>query len=327
MGLRLGLASRLGEDHFSSHQIAFEGGAHQVLVGPAAATKLARGELGGGVARRDHQGLGGHHLIHEAELLGLLGPHVATGQDDVEGLAQSDQAWEPRDAAPAREQSEHDLGKGQDGLGRARRYAPVAGQRDLEATTQACAVDGAYDGLGCPRHPIEQGVASLGKGLDLAPVGRLGEGLDIRTGDEVVALARDENRGDHVRSGFDGVEHALDLVEHLGRERVDRTVGVVDGDDGESWAATRLVNAQLEHGAGDISENGFLRNPPRDPRTENRRLRFPAAVPTPLSAPAHALRAHWHASASASQPGGEGKNRPRPIHPMQFGDCRSWKLH
>ena len=65
--------------------------------------------FGDGV-RLVEQRVGGHHPRHQAGALGLLGVHVAAGQDQVHRLGLADGAGQPLGAAHARQHAELDLG-------------------------------------------------------------------------------------------------------------------------------------------------------------------------------------------------------------------------
>ena len=107
------------------------------------------------------------------------------------------------------------------GLPVTRSHPVVGSQRELEATSEAGAVDTHHDGLGEGSDVVEHRLSAANERLSLL-LGLKGyELLDIGTGDEDVGLGRDHRQGAHVTIRAKGRERLLELALHGGRELVD----------------------------------------------------------------------------------------------------------
>jgi hypothetical protein len=116
---------------------------------------LAGGERPGALHRHVDQDRLGHHLVHQAELPGLRRADGLAGQNEIERRLGADEPRQPLRATRAGEEPELHLGEPELGTGSVRRDAPAAGQRPLQSTPEAGAMDGRDDGLGKEGQSIE----------------------------------------------------------------------------------------------------------------------------------------------------------------------------
>ena len=101
-------------------------------TGPAA-------QLGRPRERRVEDVVGRHDPVHQPDRQRLLGPDLATGEDELLGPGRPDQAGQALGAAAAGDHAEQDLGQPEAGVLGA--DTEVAGQRQLQTTAQGVPVD------------------------------------------------------------------------------------------------------------------------------------------------------------------------------------------
>lgn len=126
--------------------------------------------------------------VDQTDLRADAGSDGCTGNHHRQGLPYADEAWQALRAAGARQDAERDFRETQ--LRSARRDAPVAAQRKLQAASERKAMNGRHDRL----------VERLDQGGDVGGIASVGErarcGLklaDVGPGTEGTALSRDDD--------------------------------------------------------------------------------------------------------------------------------------
>ena len=174
--------------------------------------RCAPGELGGERdGREQHLGVG-YDPVHEPEGEGLVGVHLATGQDQVLRPRRTDEARQALGPAAAGDNPEQHFGLPE--LGALTADAKVAGEGELEAPAQRVAVDRRD---GDPRQGGQRAKCRMEVGGDLVGLDRAELG-DIGPGREDALTAGDDDRAGRV--GGQVLDHGAELVEHLGRQGV-----------------------------------------------------------------------------------------------------------
>jgi hypothetical protein len=194
-------------------------------------TRLGSDPLLGG---RDELHPGGHQLVDQAHLQGLLRPDPLALQQQLQQRV--DDAEHPHgssDAAGAGQQTELDLREAELDLGVVEGDTVVAGQADLQAAAEGGAVDGGHDRLAEHLQPAQDGLVLTHPDGDLLGVVGLGglEIVEVATGEERLLGRRDHHAGDLVALGLEPVDGCLDRLAVGGVHRVRRLVGVVEGQD------------------------------------------------------------------------------------------------
>ena len=147
----------LGEQQASAERVALQRGAGDGLARRAVAphgvlaTEVRLRMLDGDVDQDGDR----HHLVDQAELLGLRRPDRLPAEDDVQRFLDADEPWQSLRAASAWHEPELHLGQPELRARRVGGDASAAGQRPLQSTAQAGAVDGGDDRLLERREPVE----------------------------------------------------------------------------------------------------------------------------------------------------------------------------
>ena len=176
------------------------------------------GDRGSDLQSLVHELLGRHDVVDEADLLGLVGVHQASGQQHVHGGLARNVAGHADQAAGGGDQA--DLGLGQAEAGMLGSHDDVAGDGDLHAAAGSNAVDGADRRLRA-QTVGDAAEAVIGDGHALAAAGQLGEVLASAEG--LLAGAGDHDDADAlillrlVHDVFHGGRgHCIDSVALLG---------------------------------------------------------------------------------------------------------------
>ncbi len=194
------------------------------------AAPLTGGDFPGPASRDVDENGGMDHLVHQADLEGFPRANVAAGEDHVERRLQPDGAGQALGAAGAGKEPELDLGHREHGLRMIGRDAPGAGQRRLQAATQAPTMDGCHHREAQPLEALEQGMADPARGLRVSRAAPLEKLLDVGAGDEGVLFSRDEHRSADRDVRLETIEQRGELVAHTARDDVHRRARGVEGD-------------------------------------------------------------------------------------------------
>jgi hypothetical protein len=174
-----------------------------------------------------------HHLVDQAQAQRPAGPLGFSGQNHVQRGTGPDQARKSLAPTGTRDQTQLDLGQPQLGLGMIGGNPVMTGERQLETTAEAGAVNGGDDRLVEGLDPADRLLALEAQPLGGVLVGQPGELLDIGAGDEVVGLTRDEHHCPDSGIIPEGDEHGFQLDSNRRGELVDRLAREVEGDDGD----------------------------------------------------------------------------------------------
>src|SRR5207253_1928509 len=121
-----------------------------------------------------------------------LRPHVASGENHVEGCLQSHPAPQALRAAHARNDPKLHFGQREDGLRVIGAHAIAACERDLESATETRAVDRGDKWCPQPLEAVQQILAETAYALRVGRHSELRELFDVRAGDETVGLSRNQ---------------------------------------------------------------------------------------------------------------------------------------
>ena len=171
-------------------------------------------------------------LVHDPHPERLLGGFDLAGEDDVECRARADQPGQSLAATGAGQDAELHFGETELGLGVVGRDAVVARERELEPASETRAMDPHGDGLGEARHAVEQLLPVGGEPLGFGRSGEADELLDVRAGDEIVALTREEGDPLHGAVALERREGREHVVLHGAGDLVDGLALEIERDDG-----------------------------------------------------------------------------------------------
>src|SRR5262249_9534605 len=125
--------------------------------------------------------VGWHHSLHDADAESLGGRNARGGEDQLQRLAATDQTRQPLRSPAARDDGEVHLGETEARV--LARDPDVAGERQLEAATEAVAADGRDNWLPAAIHGLPE-VQALARFAELRGRARLHELADVRAGGE-----------------------------------------------------------------------------------------------------------------------------------------------
>src|SRR5205823_14694116 len=170
----------------------------QPLGAPLCASLRARARPCAELARALHGDVAENRrmydLVDEPHLHCLTRPDIAAAENHVERARQTDEARQSLRAASAGNQSKLNLRQAEDGLWMLGRDAPRTGERGLQATAEARAVDCGNDGHAQSLEPGQHFLTRVTRLLGFFCSFELEKLLDVRASDEVVGLTRDEHR-------------------------------------------------------------------------------------------------------------------------------------
>ena len=244
------LLARRTEHHTTPERVAVQQPRHEATA-PLASGSPSPGQPPRGVQGDVPQDGRVDQLVHDSQPERLLGGLDFAGEDDVERRARADQPGQALAAPRAREDAELHFGEPQLGLGVVGRDTVVTRERELEPAAEARSVNAHGDRLGEAGHAVEQLLPVGGEPLGFGRRGEADELLDVRAGDEIVALAREERDRLHGAVAFERREGREHVVLHGAGDLVDRLVLQVERDDrhrvGELPGERRTAGPRRRH--------------------------------------------------------------------------------
>ncbi|MNS40663.1 hypothetical protein D3C72_729880 [compost metagenome] len=228
-GLGFDPLAGLIEQHLATQGIGLQHLALQIPLQLMAGLALL-GKLDGGLQQYGRR----HHIVHQPQFLGLLGPHLLAGQHQIQRLGHPDEARQPLGTAGARQQTELYFRQAQHGFSVICHHPAMAGQRQLQPAAEAGAVNGGDHGYGQRLDLGEDHLPFPRQRLGVTGAGAGGQHADVGPGDEGVLLAGGDHQADQIAVPLYLGQHGADLVCEGGLQGVHALTGHIHGEDADA---------------------------------------------------------------------------------------------
>ena len=170
--------------------------------------------------------------VDQPESLGLVGPHGAAGQHQVQCGGGPQQAHGAHCAAEARVDSQLDLGQAQCEALVAHGDPVATGQRELESATEREALDGGDGGAGQRFQAVQYALRGAHEIEGLLRAVQRGELADVGACDEAAGLAGTQHEATR-RGGGETGQESIQFEQHVAGEHVRRAFPAVERQPGD----------------------------------------------------------------------------------------------